>query len=578
MDDIPKLKVKADLIQGGEERVEEIKKQYNDGLLTNRERYIKVLEVWTDIKNRIKEQSQAIFDHKSSIASIIDSGARGTWEQMIQIMGIKGLVINPAGEVIELPVKANFQEGLDVLEYFISTHGTRKGLSDTALRTANAGYLTRRLVDVSQDAVILEKDCKDKEGLIITREECREPIEPLFERSIGRVLLEDIKDKSGKKVVIKKNTLITKELSEEIVKADPDYIKIRSVLTRKAKRGICQKCYGFDLGYNKLVELGVAVGIVAAQSIGEPGTQLTMRTFHTGGVAAGDITQGLPRVEELFEARIPKKKAVLAPVTGVLEINNDNQLVSKDQRLLKIHPQNTRIAEYDLNKNTNLKVKDGQEVVKDEIIFIDKKKEIRSELAGVVKLTDKKLKISGNKNEAIEVVVPAGYTLHVKDKELVNEGQTLTEGSVDLHELYELSGKLDVQKYIISEIKHIYSSQGQNLNDKHVELVVRQMFSRLLINDVGDTELLPGEVITNTQFIDANEKSKGETATGDILLLGITKAALTSDSFLSAASFQETARVLIDAAITGRIDHLRGLKENVIIGRKIPAGTGFESK
>ena len=578
MDDIPKLKVKADLIQGGEERVEEIKKQYNDGLLTNRERYIKVLEVWTDIKNRIKEQSQAIFDHKSSIASIIDSGARGTWEQMIQIMGIKGLVINPAGEVIELPVKANFQEGLDVLEYFISTHGTRKGLSDTALRTANAGYLTRRLVDVSQDAVILEKDCKDKEGLIITREECREPIEPLFERSIGRVLLEDIKDKSGKKVVIKKNTLITKELSEEIVKADPDYIKIRSVLTCKAKRGICQKCYGFDLGYNKLVELGVAVGIVAAQSIGEPGTQLTMRTFHTGGVAAGDITQGLPRVEELFEARIPKKKAVLAPVTGVLEINNDNQLVSKDQRLLKIHPQNTRIAEYDLNKNTNLKVKDGQEVVKDEIIFIDKKKEIRSELAGVVKLTDKKLKISGNKNEAIEVVVPAGYTLHVKDKELVNEGQTLTEGSVDLHELYELSGKLDVQKYIISEIKHIYSSQGQNLNDKHVELVVRQMFSRLLINDVGDTELLPGEVITNTQFIDANEKSKGETATGDILLLGITKAALTSDSFLSAASFQETARVLIDAAITGRIDHLRGLKENVIIGRKIPAGTGFESK
>jgi len=434
------------------------------------------------------------------------------------------------------------------------------------------------LVDVSQDAVILEKDCKDKEGLVITKEECREPIEPLFERAIGRVLLEDIKDKTGKKVVVKKNTLVTKELSEEIVKADPDYIKIRSVLTCKAKRGICQKCYGFDLGYNKLVELGVAVGIVAAQSIGEPGTQLTMRTFHTGGVAAGDITQGLPRVEELFEARIPKKKSVLAPVTGILEINSDNQLVSKDQRLIKIHPQNTRIAEYDLNKDIDLRVKDGQEIVKDEIIFVEKKKEIRSELDGLVKLTDKKLKISGNKNDVIEVIVPAGYTLHVKDKELVNEGQSLTEGSIDLHELFELSGKLDVQKYIIREIKHIYSSQGQNLNDKHVELVVRQMFSRLLINEVGNTELLPGEVITNTQFIEANEKSKGESATGDVLLLGITKAALTSDSFLSAASFQETARVLIDAAITGRVDHLRGLKENVIIGRKIPAGTGFKGK
>ena len=578
MDDIPKLTVKPSLIKEGEKRVEEIREQYNNGLLTNRERYIKVIEVWTDIKNQITKQSEDTLAPSNSIAGIINSGARGSMSQMSQIMGMKGLVINPAGDIIELPVKANFQEGLDVLEYFISTHGTRKGLSDTALRTANAGYLTRRLVDVSQDVVVLEKDCKDKEGLIITKEESREPIEPLSERAVGRVILEDIKSADGKKVIVKKNTLVTQELSEEIAKANPDYIKIRAVLTCKATRGVCQKCYGYDLGFNKLVEMGIAVGIVAAQSIGEPGTQLTMRTFHTGGVATGDITQGLPRVEELFEARIPKKKAVLAPVTGILEISDDNQLISKDQRLVKIHSQDARIAEYDINKNLDVKVKDGQEVAKDEILFVEKKKEVRTEVAGLVKLTNKKLKIAGNKNEAIEVIVPAGYALHVKDKDLVNEGQPLTEGSVDLHELYELSGKLDVQKYIISEIKHIYSSQGQNLNDKHVELVVKQMFSRLLINDIGDTELLPGEVITNTQFIKANEKSKGAGATGDILLLGITKAALTSDSFLSAASFQETARVLIDAAITGRVDHLRGLKENVIIGRKIPAGTGFQGK
>lgn len=575
MDDIPKLDIKKDLIKEAEQKVEEIKEQYNNGLLTNKERFIKVVEVWTNVKNRITEQCKAAFSPKNSVASIINSGARGTWQQMIQIMGIKGLVINPAGDIIELPVKANFQEGLDVLEYFISTHGTRKGLSDTALRTANAGYLTRRLVDVCQDMVVLEEDCKDTEGLIITKQESQDINETLIERVIGRVLAADIKDKKGK-VVAKKGSLVDKELSEKIAIADPEEIKIRSMLTCRALRGACRKCYGYDLGYNKLVEIGMSAGIVAAQSIGEPGTQLTMRTFHIGGVAAeGDITQGLPRVEELFEARSPKRNAILAPVAGIIQISDANRLVSRDQRIVEILVQGARIEKYALDKTMEIKVKDGQEVNKDQVVLINEEQKIRTALSGVVKLTDKELKIISHKNEPYQAVIPAGYNLWVKDKDIIEEGQQLTEGSVDLHELYNLKGMRAVQKYIIHEIKHIYSSQGQNLNDKHVELVVRQMFSRILVKDIGDTDLLPGEVVTTTQFIEANNKSKGEPATGDVLLLGITKAALTSDSFLSAASFQETARVLIDAAITGRVDHLKGLKENVIIGRKIPAGTGF---
>ena len=578
MDDIPKLKVKKQLIAEGEKSVEEIKEQYNQGLLTNNERYIKVIEVWNEIKNRIYDAGQKIMDPKNSVSSILNSGARGSFSQMIQVMGMKGLVINPAGEIIELPVKANFQEGLDVLEYFISTHGTRKGLSDTALRTANAGYLTRRLVDVSQDVVILEPDCKDKEGLIITKEESKDINETLTERAIGRILLEDIVDPKTKKVLIKKDTLITKEISENIDKADPDYIKIRSLLSCKSIRGACQKCYGFDLGFNELVKIGTAVGIVAAQSIGEPGTQLTMRTFHTGGVAEGDITQGLPRVEELFEARQPKKKSILAPISGIVHIDDNNKLISKDQRIIKIKPQEIRIEEYDLGDNIELKVKDGQEVEVDQVILMDKKDKIRTKLDGIIKLTDKKLKVISQEGSMQEVIIPAGYNLWIKNQDMVEEGQQITEGSIELQELYSLKHKLSVQKYIIREIKHIYSSQGQNLNDKHVELIVKQMFSRILIKEVGDTELLPGEVVTSTQFAEANLASKNKPATGDVLLLGITKAALTSDSFLSAASFQETARVLIDAAISGKVDYLRGLKENVIIGRKIPAGTGFVHK
>jgi len=518
--DIPLISNKADLIKKGEEKVKEIQEQYENGLLTDNERYIKVIEVWNAIKNEITEISKNSFNLNNSLSTIIDSGARGSWAQMIQIMGMKGLVINPAGEIMELPVKANFYEGLEVLEYFISTHGTRKALSDTALRTANAGYLTRRLVDVAQDNVINEKDCGDTEGLTITKEELKEMDEEWDNLVFGRYLAKDLVNPKTKKTVIKKGTLITTEELATIRKTNPDEITFRSILNCQTTRGLCQKCYGYDLGYNKLVELGTAVGVIAAQSIGEPGTQLTMRTFHTGGVAGLDITQGLPRVEELFEARPPKKKTIMADIDGQVIIDDTQLISAKENRVVKIK----------------------------------------------------------GKEETKEFNIPPGYNLAVKDGELVTKGDNLTEGPANLQELYEFKGSLETQKYIIKGILYIYSSQGQKLNIKHIEIICRQMFSRYYIKDSGDTNLLPGEIVTQAQFQEENaeaKKANKKVAVGDRLLLGITKASLSTDSFLSAASFQETARVLIDAAISGKTDNLRGLKENVIIGRLIPAGTGF---
>ena len=501
---------------------------------------------------------------------------------MIQIMGMKGMVINPAGEIIELPVKANFQEGLDVLEYFISTHGTRKGLSDTALRTANAGYLTRRLVDVSQDLVIIDADCKDKIGFTITKEEADNMSESLASLVWGRITLDDIVDPKSKKILVKKGEIITREDLKNLNQAKLESIRIRSLMTCQSIRGVCQKCYGYDLGYNKPVDKGVAVGIVAAQSIGEPGTQLTMRTFHTGGVAGADITQGLPRVEELFEARPPKKKAIISEVKGQVAVDKDSPLGIRVQRVIKIKYQGQIKEDIPLNEDFDIVVKDGAVVKPGNELLKHKsseKKNVKATHAGVVKLNEKYLKVIANEEVEKEVVIPPGYALWVKDGDLVIPGQPLTEGSINLQELYKYQGMQAVQRYVIREILYIYSSQGQKLNAKHVEAIVRQMFSRIYLKDAGDTSLLPGEVVTRSQFMEENLKAKeagGKEATGEVLLLGITKASLSTDSFLSAASFQETARVLIDAAITGKVDNLRGLKENVIIGRLIPAGTGFK--
>jgi DNA-directed RNA polymerase subunit beta' len=578
--DIPVLKEKAEIILKGETEVESIQDHYQQGLLTNRERYVKVIETWGNIKNEITQKSQQVFSPESSLHSIITSGARGSWAQLIQIMGMKGLVINPAGEIIELPIKANFREGLDVLEFFISTHGTRKGLSDTALRTASAGYLTRRLVDVSQDVMVIENDCHDTEGLMLTTEDVKRMSETFANLTFGRTTIKSIVHPETKEVLVKAGELIPIHVADQLDKIGIDHVHIRSLMSCKSIRGVCQKCYGFDLAYNKPVNLGVAVGVIAAQSIGEPGTQLTMRTFHTGGVAGGDITQGLPRVEELFECRPPKRKAILAEVSGQVFIDENTNATSRNQRVIKIKYNGKVLERHALSKELDVLVKHNKLVQAGEPLLKNKhnNKAVLAENSGIAEVVNQVIRIVDPGEALDEIIIPAGLSLWVKNGDLINPGDPLTEGSLDLQELYHHKGQLAVQKYIIKEIQYIYSSQGQKLNMKHIEIIVKQMFSRLYIDDAGDTALLPGEIVTRSQYMEENVKAETEgtkLSIGNTLLLGITKASLTTDSFLSAASFQETARVLIDAAITGKIDSLRGLKENVIIGKLIPAGTGF---
>jgi len=533
LDDLIIPKEKSKLISKAEKEVDEIRTQYQQGLLSRQERRARIIEVWDKIKRELAKIVPQSLDIHGSVYSIADSGAKGSWAQIVQMIGMKGLVINPASEIIELPVKSSFKEGFNILEYFISTHGARKGTSDTALRTATAGYLTRRLVDVAQDVIIREEDCGDKEGITIYREDSEELGVALASRIFGRISLETIRNPKTKKIIVRKGQLIDKSTAEKIDETGLDKIQVRSVITCKTKFGLCQKCYGYDLGKNKLVELGEAVGIVTAQAIGEPGTQLTMRTFHTGGIAGGaDITQGLPRVEEIFEARSPKAKAIISEVDGeVIDIKEEGK-----QNIIKI--------KVKLDKKT----KKGKKVAKEDI-----------------------------KNYSI----PVRTGLWVKKGDSVVKGQQLCEGPVDLKELFKLTGQETVQKYIIKEVQNIYSSQGGGLHDKHIEIIVRQMFSRVKIKDPGDTDLLPGVITEKDRFLEENEiakKNNKRLATCQPLLLGITKVSLTTESFLSAASFQETVRVLINAAIEGKIDNLRGLKENVIIGKMIPAGTGFKAK
>ncbi|MFH0818989.1 MAG: DNA-directed RNA polymerase subunit beta' [Patescibacteria group bacterium] len=577
MDDTPVPTAKKEIMKSSEAMVEEIQGQYDMGLLTDDERRTKIIEIWTKAKNDLTDACRDNLDTKSSTYFMIDSGARGSWGQVTQMVGMKGLVINPAGETIELPVKSSFKEGFDVLEFFFSTHGARKGLTDTALRTANAGYLTRRLIDVSQDVVIIEEDCGCTEGLVLTKKECEELGEDFSTRIVGRVLARDIIHPKTKKVVIAKGELVTEDLAKTIKGLDLESVEIRSILKCKTLRGACQKCYGYDLGYNRMVKFGTAVGIIAAQSIGEPGTQLTMRTFHTGGVAGHDITQGLPRVEELFEARPLKKAGILAEVDGEVE-----EIVEKGkQKIIRVRYVKNVEDVFKITAKADVKVKDGDNVKEGQVIFIDKDGEIKSSIQGNVKVENKTLTVFGEKPHIKEHIVPVGFGVWVKEGDLVTSGQRLTEGNVNLKELYLLRGVEQVQKYIMKEIQYIYSSQGQKLNDKHVEIIVRQMFSRYLVKDAGSSDFVFGEMITRDQLLETNQqikKDSGKLMTAENILLGITKASLSTDSFLSAASFQETARILIDAAVTGKIDYLRGLKENVIIGKLIPVGTGFNDE
>jgi len=538
MDDVKVPKFKKQLFTEADKRIDEIRDQYEEGLLTNNERRTKSIEVWTEVKNKISQEIPSTIGEESPVAYMINSGARSNWAVITQMGGMKGLVVNPSGETIELPIKSSFKEGFNVLEYFISTHGTRKGMADTALRTSTAGYLTRKLVDVSQDVIIHEKDCRDKEGTEFVADEHLDIGRTLAMRIVGRTALNDVKNPKTGKVIVTAGDQIKKEEAIKIEKSGIEKISLRSIVSCKAKRGVCQKCYGYDLGKNKLVEIGQAVGIVTAQAIGEPGTQLTMRTFHKGGVAGRDITQGLPRVEEIFEARVPKGKAIISEVDGRvedIEKKGDTKIIR-----IKFKPK----AEEVLSKEKADDIK-SYEVDNDTAIFVEK-------------------------------------------GDLITAGQQLVEGHVDIHELFNLKGINEIKRYIIKEVQQVYTSQGEGIDDKHIEIIIKQMLSRVKVKDPGDTHLLIGDIVEKAQLTEANkeiseENKKNKNITDKIkkpavveqLLLGITKVSLTTESFLSAASFQETARVLINASTTGKEDKLRGLKENVIIGRLIPSGTGY---
>ena len=577
MDDLLVPPNKYETLKQADTDVEATYQQFREGLLTEDERYNRVVEIWAEVSEKIAKSVTLTVDEHSTINYMVSSGARGSFSQITQMSGMKGLVVNPAGDVIELPVKGSFKEGLAVLEYFISTHGSRKGMSDTALRTADAGYLTRRLVDVAQDNVINAEDCGTEEFDYINLEDSQKMNKPFDRRLFGRVAAEDLKDKKGK-LIVGKNSGIDDQQAKIIVDSGITEVKCRSVLKCKLSRGICRLCYGYDLGFNDMVQLGAAVGIVAAQAIGEPGTQLTMRTFHTGGSASvKDITQGLPRVEELFEAREPKGQATVSEVDGVAYISKPNN----KEYLVMVQGGDVAKDVYEL-AGAHSAIKDGSKVESGETLYVDpNNKSIKAKTAGIVRLEKGKVLVVHESDQAKEYLIPASFSLLIKDGDLVTKGQQLTEGNLNPGQIMQLQGLQAAQKYIVKEVQDIYVSQGQNIHDKHIEVIVRQMFSKMRITNSGDSALTVGEIADKSKLNYINEKLAAagkKPAQAEQLLMGITKVSLNTESFLAAASFQETTRVLIEAAVTGKTDFLRGLNENVIIGKLIPAGTGFSAE
>ncbi len=551
MDDLQVPKEKTEILKQAEKEVETIEQYYARGLLSQEEKKNKIIEIWSKTKSAIEDLVPKTLSKNSSVFQIIDAGARGSWSQPVQMAGMKGLVVNPAGEIIELPVTSSYKEGFNALEYFISTHGARKGTVDTALRTSTAGYLTRRLVDVAHEVIVTHEDCGDEEGFELLVSDAEEIGQNLASKFIGRVIAQTVKSPKTGEIILQRGDIINfddiKKFSEQEVRS----VFVRSPLSCKAVRGICQKCYGWDLGNNKMIKIGEAVGIVAAQSIGEPGTQLTMRTFHTGGVASSsDITSGLPRVEEIFEARVPGGKAEIAPADGVI---------------LEV------ISQKDQDKIIRMKLKNK-----------DSKKEKTNQAKETEKNSAKDNKQKEKEKTEISIIdftAPANVNLMVKAGDEVKKGQPLWDGSLDLKELYKLIGKEQAQRYILKEVQRIYSSQGAAIHDKHIEVIVRQMFSRVKIKDPGDSLFVPRETVELKKALEENQKlitNKKKPAIFAPVLLGVSKVALTTGSFLSSASFQETSRVLIKSSLERQEDCLEGLKENVIIGKLIPAGTGFK--
>jgi DNA-directed RNA polymerase subunit beta' len=585
VDDIKVPENKPALLDKADRRVKAIDEQYQRGLITDDERYTSVVSVWKSTTQDVSDAMMDNLDPEGSVTMMTASGARGNKGNIGQLGGMRGLMADPSGRIIDVPVRSNFREGMTVLEYFISTHGARKGLADTALRTADSGYLTRRLVDVAQDVITRDDDCQTEEGTWITRSETEEfaGSEPdaFRRRLVGRFAAGPVSRPNARKKdrpIVERGEEISEELAAQIDDAGIAAVAVRSPLTCQSRYGVCRTCYGRNLATGRLVGIGEAVGIIAAQSIGEPGTQLTMRTFHTGGVAGMDITAGLPRVEELFEARMPKGKAEISHIDGVVQIiegEDSSRRVKVTSREsfdvpLKLSAEHERlVAEGDAVEANHLlarRVLDGDEV-----------DEVRASESGIISFTEEGLKVAGEDVVEREYVIPHNAKLMVQDGQQVRAGDQITDGPVNPQEYLETRGRDAVQRYLVKEVQRVYRSQGVTINDKHIEIIVRQMLRKVRIDQPGDTEQLPFELVDRFEFEDINDHvlaEGGEPATAETVLLGVTKASLNTSSFLAAASFQETTRVLTEAAINGAKDKLIGLKENVIIGKLIPAGTG----
>ncbi|MGN6561332.1 MAG: DNA-directed RNA polymerase subunit beta' [Thermomicrobiales bacterium] len=589
-------KAKADILTGADKEQEEIERQFRRGLITEDERYQEAVRIWTEARGEVATAVQQGLDRQNPLYMMADSGARGNFNQISQMAGMRGLVLNPLGRVIELPIKSSYREGISVLEYFISTHGARKGLADTALRTADSGYLTRRLVDVSQDVIVTTEDCGTEQGLRlqltpVSTKDKQDPEtfdEILTTRLRGRVLAQPLVNPATGELIADRNDELTEETVDHLLALGddrPEEAYIRTVMACEATHGVCRLCYGRNLATGKLVEPGEAVGIIAAQSIGEPGTQLTMRTFHMGGVAhASDITTGLPRVEEIFEARVPKGRAILAEIEGTVHIE-----ATEEGRKIAIVNGEIFIENYPLPANYVAVVKAGDEVASGQLLA---ESNVEGQEGRVLATINGK--VAFDEIDGVETIIVrdeqiqekrydvlANAQILVQEGDFVTAGTQLTEGNQDPQEILHIRGRAAVQEYMVDEVQRVYRSQGVDTNDKHIEVIVRQMLRKITIDEAGDSEFLPGEMVDRFIFNEVNAEllaEGGEPATAQETLLGVTKASLSTESFLSAASFQETTRVLTEAAINGRVDQLRGLKENVIIGKLIPAGSGFNTE
>ena len=581
LNDIEVPSSKPRILQQAEERIAILENQYHRGLITEEERYQGVVGVWMETTERITDVIAKSLDRYGGLYMMATSGAKGNISQIRQMAGMRGLMTDPSGRIIDFPIKSSLREGHTVLEYFISTHGARKGLADTALRTSDSGYLTRRLIDASQDVIILEEDCGTVDGMWVTESAERSVLPPLQERVNGRYAAADVVNPETGEVIVARNEEIDEDKAKAIVAAGIKQVYVRTPITCQSRRGCCQKCYGRDLATRQLVAINTAVGIVAAQSIGEPGTQLTLRTFHTGGVVGLDITSGLPRVEELFEARMPKSPAIVSEIDGTVEYVQDDT-----GRRLKVVSSEIFRDEYQLPSGWELKVEDGQRVDIGTVMAapagkVSKSKEaaegnqaLIARVAGEIKVLKKNLVINYEEHEEREYTAASPAHILVKNGEQVKAGQQLTEGIINPQDLLHILGREAAQHYLVDEVQKVYRSQGVNINEKHIEIIVRQMLSKVRIDSSGDTELVPGELIDKNNYEDINSKvlaEGGEPATAHTVLLGVTRASLNTDSWLAAASFQETTRVLTEAAISSKEDHLVGLKENVIIGKLIPA-------